>query len=180
LSDNSFSHNIVFFSDTAKKRFTSCFRGAHIQQPSNEPTNQPIMAFSMSLKAMAMTLLLSSSAVVDVVNAQDACGAFSIVAAPSLVPLATAWVNQYNIEQCVSQSASRAAITVEEGGSSDSIARACGTASGASTVDVAGMTRLPFPGEASTENGWYYVCERSTRSLIGVSSLTSLFKGQCL
>ena len=152
----------------------------HRTNQPNQPTDRSIMTFSTSLQTtmttattMLLLLLLSSPMDYFVANVdaqqQDSCGSFSIVAAPSLAPLVTAWVNQYNIQECVSQSASRAAITVETGGSSDSIARACGTLSGSTTVDIAGMTRLPFPGEASTGNGWYYECQRSTRDVINVS-----------
>ena len=124
-------------------------------------------AFSSRI-LLLLALSWSISSVVDVVEAQNGvCGEFSIAAPPSLEPLATAWINQYNNERCVDVSQSRVTATVEIGGSADSIARVCQTSS-SGPVDVGGMTRLPFPGEATTENDWYYECERSTVNVIGV------------
>lgn len=123
----------------------------------------------------AIALLLATTAAQENDN-NNGCSEpgslISIVAAPSLAKLLGAWAEQYT-DLCPDVS-----IEVEVGGSATSVARACGTAQGSTSADIAGMTRLPFPGEATTEDGWNYDCERSTRNLIGVSQPASeIFEG---
>jgi ABC-type phosphate transport system substrate-binding protein len=87
-----------------------------------------------------------------------------IAGSGSLERLAGAWMQGFEKPDVFPNSIT---IMVEAGGSSSGAARVCGTST-KSPVDVGGMSRLFNSGEASTENGWNYECERSPRSAIQV------------
>ena len=59
-------------------------------------------------------------------------------------------------------------IIIEGGGSSKGASQLCGTSTSSDPVDISGMTRPFNSGEATTTDGWFYECERSTREVIQV------------
>jgi ABC-type phosphate transport system substrate-binding protein len=87
-----------------------------------------------------------------------------IAGSGALERLVGAWMQGFEKPEVCSNSIT---IMVEAGGSSSGAARVCGTST-KSPVDVGGMSRLFNSGEASTENGWKYECERSPRNAIQV------------
>jgi ABC-type phosphate transport system substrate-binding protein len=120
----------------------------------------------MIMKTAASVLLFLATAPYYVAMAQQGCprssGDMTFVGASAMEQLTAAWADAWG---CPSVT-----VTTEGGGSSAGISRACGT-SQTNTVaaDIAGMTRMPFTSEAGTDDGYIYKCERSVRTLIGVS-----------
>ena len=89
-------------------------------------------------------------------------GQMSFAGASSLQSLTQAWAEAWGNDDLTVKSDAQ--------GSAFGIARACGTLQSDSATDIAGMSRLPFPSEAgSVNNDFNYKCERSARSLMGVS-----------
>ena len=90
--------------------------------------------------------------------------------------LADAWKTGYLAEKCGGEGKnSQTAITIDSGGSSTGAARVCGTRASELPVDVGGMTRSFNDQEVSTEDGWRFTCNRSTRSAIQVSQFFFFF-----
>jgi len=137
------------------------------------PNLSDLKAMTIGLSLFCMLGFSSTSNMFATAQSIDPavnCGSFSIVAAPSLSPLVQAWVSDYKEKKCPNVKD----IPIETGGSSQSLARVCGTASmSAGAVEIGGTTRVPFRAEAETEDDWRFSCERSTRGLIGVSRFLS-------
>lgn len=127
---------------------------------------------------MAGSVELFALISVAVVMAQNSvtgaeCGSpqtsFTIAGASSVSLLAEAWVSAYG-----TTCAQANVISIDSGGSSSGAARVCGTSSVDAPVDIGGMSRSFNSGEAISDDGWNYKCERSPREVIQVCQMMPL------
>lgn len=106
-------------------------------------------------------LILSILGLTSAIDCPSKAEDFTIAGASTVARLANAWMEAYAAFCDITNQ-----IVVEAGGSTSGGARLCGTKE--TPVDIGGMSRPFNTGEASTEDGWNFDCERSLRSVIQV------------
>lgn len=116
----------------------------------------------MKSALVTLYLLLSWTCV----SVTSSCGGDLVVAgASSANRLVRTWLLGYNT-LCPT-----ARVTIDDSSSSTGAARVCGVRRKATAVDIGSMRRPMNRLEASSNDGWRFQCERSTRSTIQVSTM---------